>query len=358
VARDRRVRRFRQADPCGLLLVAALATAQPRAVDQTDARTDQQPYRERVDVSRVLIDARVLDGSGKPITGLTAADFAVRIDGHAATIETVDWASAALETPGATVATTSPAAAPSDGRWIVFLYQKHPGLSDIGGLMRLRKDLAAFAGTLSAEDHVAVLSFDTSLHFWLDFTSDLRRVREVLEHDILTRGPPRVVATGVPSLTARLSPEAARATYTIEKSLRLLGDALSPLPGAKTIVVLGYGMGTWVPRLGMVQAEPDYADTYFSLQKARVSVFCVDMTKADYHPRQEGLRMIAEDTGGFYLQSHVFTTAAFDRIAGALAGYYVLFVVPPDARKGTRQIDVTLVRRKGTVVAKRAYVAE
>jgi hypothetical protein len=104
--------------------------------------------------------------------------------------------------------------------------------------------------------------------------------------------------------------------------------------------------------------EHDYAETFYSLQKARVTVFCVDITKADYHPREEGLRMVAEDTGGFYVQSHIFTTAVFDRLAGALAGYYVLFVVPPDDQKGPRRVDVSLVRRKGTVVAKRAYLAE
>jgi hypothetical protein len=30
------------------------------------------------------------------------------------------------------------------------------------------------------------------------------------------------------------------------------------------------------------------------------TVFCVDLTRADYHPREEGLRIIADETGGFY----------------------------------------------------------
>jgi hypothetical protein len=42
----------------------------------------------------------------------------------------------------------------------------------------------------------------------------------------------------------------------------------------------------------------------------------------------------------------------------ALAGYYVLFVVPPDAQKGVRRIDVRLPHRKGTILSRRAYVAQ
>ena len=41
-------------------------------------------YVERVDVARVIVDARVLDDGGSPITGLTAEDFKVTIDGSSA----------------------------------------------------------------------------------------------------------------------------------------------------------------------------------------------------------------------------------------------------------------------------------
>ena len=99
-----------------------------------------------------------------------------------------------------------------------------------------------------------------------------------------------------------------------------------------------------------------FQEAFTSLEHARVSVFCVDVTKADYHPREEGLRVIADETGGFYMQS--YSTPVFDRLAGALAGYYVLLVVPPDGVKGDRKIDVTLVHHRATVIAKRRYFAQ
>ena len=43
----------------------------------------QQPPRfgERVEVARIIVDARVLDDRGNPIPGLTANDFKVRSRG-------------------------------------------------------------------------------------------------------------------------------------------------------------------------------------------------------------------------------------------------------------------------------------
>lgn len=318
----------------------------------------QQTFQQRVDVARVLLDVRVVDGSGTPIAGLTAADFAVRIDGQVAPVETVEWVTPDGDTRINERSTISPHVEPrTAGRWIVFFYQKHPDLSDVEGLMRLRRDFAAFANLLTDRDRVAVVSFDSSLHLWLDFTNDIHRIRRTLEHDILVGAPSPPPFRASPSLTATLPPEVARSTYSVERSLRLLGDALNPLPGAKSIIVLGFGMGTWLPRLQMTTMSDEYSQAVASLLRARASVFSVDVTKADYHPREAGLRLIAEQTGGFYLSSSNFTTAVFERIAGALAGYYALLVVPPDAEKGERQIDVRLVRRRDTVFARQRYLA-
>ena len=206
-----------------------------------------------------------------------------------------------------------------------------------------------------ANDRVAVVSFITSTCRLISPTTSLGSTGIGARH---RRQPIRVEAIGLPSLRARLSQDVERSSNTIEKTFRALGDALDPLPGTKTIIVLGYAMGTWVVRFNTVYMANEYADAFAALQKARVSVFCIDLTRADYHPRQEGLQTIADDTGGFYMQSHIFSAAVFDRLAAALAGYYALLVVPPDVQKGERQIDVRLVHRKGTVFTKRRYVSQ
>jgi VWFA-related protein len=328
------------------------------AVDQADKPAGQQTYQERVNVSRILVDARVVDDAGKPVRGLVAADFEVKINGKAATVDALEWVPSETDARPLSASGTLPDTPLRSGRAIVFLYEKKPDLSEIGGLMRVQRDLAAFENIVAPGDRAAVVSFDTHLHLWVDFTNDVTRIRRVLEHDIVVGSPPRVEFGPLPSLRASLSPELEPSSNTIEKAFRTLADALKPLPGAKSIIVLGYAMGTWAPRFETVFMANDYADAFAALQKARVSVFCVDLTRADYHPRQEGLRMISDDTGGFYMQSHVFSAAVFDRLAGALAGYYALLVEPPDMQKGEKQIDVRLVHRKGHVFAKRRYVNE
>src|SRR2546430_16084025 len=66
----------------GALLVAILAIA---------AAAQSQQYQEKITVERILIDARVTDSRGNPITGLTPADFRVLIDDKPAKVESADW---------------------------------------------------------------------------------------------------------------------------------------------------------------------------------------------------------------------------------------------------------------------------
>ena len=95
--------------------------------------------------------------------------------------------------------------------------------------MRLRQEIENLTKVIG--HHVAILSFDTSLHYWLDFTSDTLRIRQVMNHDLLVAAPPAVGIGEFPALTARLLPQTAATTYSIEQSLRLLGTSLEPLPG-------------------------------------------------------------------------------------------------------------------------------
>ena len=267
-----------------------------------------KPYTERVDVHRVLLDVRVTDGLGQPIEALTKADFVVRIDGKPVPVESAAWVTGALRTEGfmttpaaSPVATTLPAV---EGRLIVFLIQKDLEPTRITGLMRLLIDARPFFAAFTPRDRVAVLSFDSRLRIWSDFTNDLERVRSVLQHDILLGEPAALIESDAPSLVASLSAREAQEAATMEEALVLVGHALEPLPGAKSVIVFGHGFG----RLGMsgVALAPDYDEARRSLRAARASVFCLDVTQADYHSLEAGLQQVAEDTGGFFERTHIF----------------------------------------------------
>jgi VWFA-related protein len=347
-----------------VLTASALAGGAGRRtqdVRQPPAAAKQQPPRhtERVEVSRVLVDARVVDGHDQPIRGLTAADFKVKIDGKAARVESAFWVSGAgpdLPSPGE--ASSRPLAAPipveARGRLIVFLFQKDLEPSRIVGLMRMLIETKKFLESLGPDDRVAVLSFDHKLKIWLDFTNRFDRVRAVFEQGILFKDPQAVEPVLSPSLMSTLDAVKANRAYSMEAALALLGEALEPLPGSKSVVLVGYGFG----RLSgsSLQFEAEYGEARRALNAARASVFCLDVTDADAHTLEAGLEMTAEDTGGFFARTHLFTDQAMRRLAGALAGHYVLFIdVTDPVEKRAHEIDVRLVSRQGTVLAKRHY---
>lgn len=321
----------------------------------------QQPprYVERVDVARVLVDVRVVDGAGRPLRDLTPADFAVKVDGTTARVDSLQWIDGAPAAANdAAVIPSSPAvgAAPErGGRTIVLLFQKDLEPSRIIGLMKMLIEWQPFLDGFTPLDRVAVLSFDSHLKIWSDFTNDLERVKRVLDHGLLFEKPPPLVESEPPSLLAEgLTSERARKLYTIERALVRLGAALRPLPGAKSVVLIGHGFGRFGS--GGVTMEHEYDAARDALVAARASVLSLDVTQADYHSLEVGLQLVAGHTGGFYASTFHFPARALDRIAGVLAGHYVLFVETGRLEPGRHRLSVELKRRKGEVLATREMV--
>jgi VWFA-related protein len=313
-------------------------------------------YVERVDVARIIIDARVLDDGGSPITGLTADDFKVTIDGKVARIETATWVGGRdvdVETTPLDAAQFSEAAPAGPGRLIVFLFQKDFERSRLVGLMRMLLKSRQVLDTLTADDRVAILSFDSHLKIWTDFTNSRQRLDRVLAHDLLLELPPPVLVSFPLSLVEHLGADSGRRAYGIERALQLIGEALQPLPGSKSVVLIGHGFGRFSG--SGVTMESDYHAARQALVESRTSVFSLDVTDADYHSLEAGLQIVSEQTGGFYERTHVFPDLAMRRLAGALAGYYVLFVERPESRRTLHDVRTELTRRKGRVFAATSF---
>jgi VWFA-related protein len=330
--------RVRTGFAMALSLPAAMASAQP-----------PPRFGERVEVERVLIDARVVDDRGDAIRDLTAADFRLRVDGRPVPIESVQWVSGpapASETPRVEIE------APP-GRLVVLLFQKDLEPSRATGLLKMIPRALGFLDRLGPEDRVAVLSFDSRLRPWTDFTADLDRVRRIVTHAVLFESG-RPLSEGEPSLLANLDRDDARRAATIEEALELTARALEPLDGPKAIVLFGWGLGRFSFGFG-VSLPPAYDRAREALLRARASVFVLDLTQADYHSLEVGLQQVAEDTGGFYAKTYLFPDQGMRWLAGVLDGYYVLSFEKPPGRRGRHTIDVGLPGRKGRVLARSAY---
>ena len=307
-----------------------------------------------VEASRVVLEARVTDPGGRPLPGLGPADFRLEVDGRGALLESALWVAESPSVARVLPGTSAPAAVPPPGRLVVLLFQKDFEGSRLRGLLRAIRQAQDLVAPFSPRDRVAVLTYDSHLRLHLDFTADFDAVRRILDESVLLRWPGPVEPGEPPSLAAHLDREEARRAASPEQALLALGRALRPIPGAKTILFFGYGLGEL--RGGTVVPHYDYGAARAALDRARAAVFCLDVTEADWHSLEVGLQQVAEDTGGQYFKVHENAGAALARVAAALSGHYILTFERPEGRRGEHRVRLALAGRRGSVLTRTRYV--
>jgi len=328
------------------------------------AAMQQQPQlQEQITVERVIVDARVTDSVGEPITGLKPSDFIVKIDGKRAVVEAADWIAdtAAQREIDETISggqAPSPVPSPSQppGRMIVFLYQTDFARNGprVRGQMKLLQ-MDEWLDWVEPEDRVAVLSFDSHLKFRLDFTNNKHDIANAMEQSLYISDPPWPQRVPLPSLGSHLKPEELLKIATPERALIEIGNALMNIPGPKSLILFGWGLGRF-SRDG-VHMAPNYWIARQALETARVSVFSIDFTEASGHSLAAGLAKVAGDTGGFYASTFNFPYQAAKRLRRTLAGHYELEVrKPATAARGAHTIEVDVARRNAYVMARSSYV--
>lgn len=344
-----------------------LAVAALLAVSSSALIAQQPPFVEHVEVARLLVDARVFDERGRPMRGLQPSEFAVKIDGKSARVESAEWVGAfpdsvhsaegEVQQPRSRTADErDERVAASRSRLVVFIVQKDLEPSRIVGLMKISQLVDELLRPLTSADRVAVVSFDSRLRIWTDFTNNIARVRSILSRDVIVSRPGPVSASDDVSLLPTLEEQSARRISSIEDALRLIAESLEPLPGAKSLVLLGYGFGRFDARSGGVLLMDGYDEASAALQRARVAVFTLNVTQANYNSLQAGLQTVAAETGGMYASTYEFPTRGVERVSQALEGYYVLFVEKPHLKQGEHRVEVRLARREGTVIARSKYM--
>lgn len=309
---------------------AALAQTAPPAGDPAPHATPEPVYSETLDVELRSLEVRVEDRRrGGPLAGLGAADFRLFAGGRALPIEAVEWVGAAApaELEAAAALDEAGLPPPPAGKLVVLFVQADFHPSRMSGQLRMLPEAKRFLDTLGFDDSIAVVSFDSHLKLRLDFTRDRERVRAALDEAIRTGPEPWLRRTGGPSLARGFDFAAARRAAKPERGLELTARALEPLPGAKVLVYLGWGLGRF-GALG-VTLPPEYGAAVETLRRARTPVFVLDVTDADYHSLEVGLQEIAADTGGTYSRTRHNPKAATQRVAALATGHYVLYFRPP-----------------------------
>lgn len=344
----------------------ALPPLPQRPRERQSERERAGAFREEARVERVVIDAHVTDNDGEPIRDLGVADFALKVDGRRAPIESVEWIPAGASEAPAPVAgevvwadaptMDEPVLAYAPGRLIVLFYQTDHEPVRVHGFMRMVAHADRLLETFLPTDRIAVVSFDSHLKLRLDFTDDLLKVRAAMIACLRTGEPSRLSPGAFPSLARHFDYDAALDAATPERGLDLVARALEPIPGGKSMLYFGWGLGTVGGLTGPVPSEKkDYRRALSALSAARVSIFTLDVTDADYHTLEYRLEAVSEATGGTYHKTHLFPNAAIDRVTRAISGRYVIVFVKPALPRGGHEVELKLANRRGNVSARTYY---
>jgi VWFA-related protein len=326
-----------------LSLVAALLA--PAA-----ARAQEAIFDDVVEVIRLEVEVRVLDRKGEPIPGLGPADFEVTLDGVPVAVEAVDRPGEPqppLE-PGST-GSEEMAAAPPLPRLVVLFFQRHSLPSRARGILRMTYEARAIVGELAPGDLAAVVSFGPPLHVHADFTGK----RDLLLAALDSVAPFRAVELRderPQPFTIRLPPRTAAGVRTVERSIELLAHLLEPLPGAKSLLFFGWGLGELSG--GAVRAGPDLKRARAVLARGKTAFFALDVTQADHHTLEALLHELAHDTGGMFLRTFHQPAGTMAAATAALAGHYRLTLVPPAGvdLEGESRLEVRLRGTPGEVL--------
>ena len=334
----------------GAVLAAALIAAPAGA---------QEPSRKgsvtaKASVEKVLVDAHVLAPDGGALLGLAPADFLLRVDGEEVPVEELEFVPASRSELGPKASEAAEPGTPEfpEGRLIVLFFQADFTQSRLAGHMRMANEMVRSLDRLLPTDRVAVVSYDSHLKLRLDFTRDRdaieRAIFETWEVGGVSKPAP---ASGFPSLAAHFDLEAARKAASVERGLLVTAEALKRIPGGKVMFYLGWGL-----RVNRVPVDRIWhARAVNALHEARVTVFTLDVSDADWHTLEIQLMWLADLTGGTYAKTHIFSTLALDLAFRAIEGRYVLVFARPDRPAGRHAIDLALRTKKGTVLSRPFY---
>jgi VWFA-related protein len=315
----------------------------------------QEPVTFQLTVERLIVDAHVTDDAGNPILELGPNDFVVTIDGKPVKVESADWVrqeEAALygveEKPRRELSGRR-------GRLLVFFFQTdfQRASTRVSGQVRMIEYAQRFLEGLGPDDRVAVVSHDTHLKLIQDFTSDRERLRHAIRESIRIKQRRGAEIVPSPSLAARLDPEEARKAARPEKALFLIGNALLPIDGPKTLVLFGWGLGH-LTSFGVVD-DKSYFIARRALEESRTSVFSLDISDADWHSLEVGLEKVSKQTGGFYAKTHLFPQFAMDKLRRTISGHYEIVVNTAGVPPGFHKVEVTLAGRRGNVYARTTF---
>jgi VWFA-related protein len=373
----------------------------------------QQPAQEtppviRASVDQVVIDVIVTDAMGRPVSGLSAADFELRERGEAQTIATftevgATGPSAPASAPGGAVPT---AAAVTNGQpqalYVLLLDDYHTPLDETA---RVRAAALTFVERHVARgDRVGVLTTSGLGGSRADPTTDHGAVREAIMRFVGGAGglPPVVVSRertqpgrnsdrmaanqtsiyGIDDPSADAQHERISRGRDAFRKIAQVADVLREAPGQRK-ALLYFSRGVVIPPNNDYGLLAMMDETIGAAARANVAIYAFDPQGLSHiDPNALGgsggqlgesirnqtrerilsdamLRAVSERTGGVATIDRNDIALSFGRVVQDSRHYYLLgYTSTNTKRDGTfRSVEVTAKRPGLRVVARKGYVA-
>ncbi len=406
------------------LFAAALAALAGAGAGQVRQLTDQgtaageKPQEQRrftihAQTNLVLVDVRVWDKSGKPLTDLTRDDFRVLEDGQTQkitsfsleNIEKLAEAEAEKGPPptidlGKLPPGVEPARVLQDRRLVTLYFDMTSmPVDDLGRTLKAAKDFVS--AQMTPADLVAVVTYTSTLNVAQNFTNDRAAILRTIE--AIRAGEASSLAEGggqgeagttnsngeevvAQDVSAAFTPDETefnifntdQKLLAVESLSRMLGD----LPGRKIVVHFSSGVErTGIENQAQLRAATDAAN------RANVSLYTMDARGlaalppggdassaspagtavytgsavasqfSSLHGSRETLASLARDTGGRDFYDMNDFKLAFQQVENENSSYYLLGYSPSDTRSDGRfrriRVEVIPPRASGLKVQAR-----
>ena len=321
----------------------------------------QQPAEPRFKASTtaVVVDVVVRDKQKRPVAGLTADHFTVFEDGNKQPITSFVAVSGPSKTDnaephGAERASATTAAHRDDPPFVAALVFEQLGLT--ANSLAVKAASRLIRQTIGPSGFAGLFTIDHAVHPVVSYTNDLNTLDMGLKTVSMT--------AGIPAFDAEAPPDRTGSYFRMHATLDALSAviaSLEHLPGRKTVIFFSEGLATadWLQdnrrdhflRV-MAQANRSHVAFYtFDAAGLRIASTVGAGEAAPY----VGLQMMADETGGAFVDSTNDLGEGVDRVTADLHQYYLLGYVSekqPDDRYRTIEVkvrgkDLTVLARKG-----------